>query len=213
MPDEIAPVEVPAEQIEQPLIDSAAPPVETQPGDAYDAMFNFASRPNDDPFAAPEVDDADPEPAAPNAEVESLRQQLAERDNQIAALNQHLEAQLAAQRSEIERRMSAAIDAFASPKYGVGRNRNIAQLTATNALREKIRKTVNALAHAGEQIDSIETIAARVRQFDDDSFVLGAKPPAPCEPLGTPGVGRGGSKIGGEQPRTIHHALQMNSTF
>jgi len=175
-----------------------------------DVLAKIAANPFDDLFDESDADNPS-EPPAPN-EVEALKQQLAELQQQNQSLQQHLESHLAAQKAEVARRLDAAIDGFASPKYGVGKNRTLKQVQAAAALREKVERFALGLAHAGEEIPPIEVLAARVRQFDDDTFKPTAKP-VDRTPLGTPGTQRGGSQVNGEQPRSIHHALQMNATF
>lgn len=222
MTDEIAPVEVPAEPQQ-----AAAPTVQSQFPAADDAEQSGlplgSAQSADDVLAALvehqnafydslEGDDTDPLADPAPSEVESLRARLADQDATIAALQSQLESQLQQQRAEVARRLDREIDSWASPTLGVGfaRTRTLKQTEAAQQFRNQVHQLVNGLAASGQPIPTIEEIARKLRPLADPSFNPAAKPPAPREPLGTPGTQRGGSKIGGEQPRTIHHALAQN---
>lgn len=178
--------------------------------DVLAALIEHQNAPFEDLFG----DDADdvPFPTAPAAtnEVEALRTQLAERDSELQSLRGQLEAQFAAQQQQLESRLATAIDRFASPKYGVGRNRTLAQTQQAQAFRGKVLAYADTLARMGEPLPTIEVLAEQVRRIDDNTFKPDAAKPAPPAPLGTPGTNRDARYGGADQPRNIHEAVMRS---
>lgn len=216
---EVAPIEQSAPQVENTAPVDAAPVAEQPTISVDDALAaesaaadrEFFASLNDDELVEHLVSGPASPPANEDGELESLRQQLAESQSQIAALHQQVEAQLAAAQAEVQRRLDREIDSWASPTLGVGRSRTrtLKQTEAAAAFRARVHQLVNAVAQSGGAIPTIEEVARTLRPFADPAYRPGAAKSADRTPLGSPGTNRD-AKGGGEQPRSIHHALAQN---
>lgn len=112
--------------------------------------------------------------------------------------------------AEVDRRLIAEVDKWASPKYGVSGSRNYNQTKAVKELRDDLIPNYLGGAQAsGLGIPTIEIVARRVRVHSDDTFKP-AKKDDKAGSLGTPGKSRDGNDS--KQPRNIHAAYQANIT-
>lgn len=141
-----------------------------------------------------------------NAELDAMRAELAEVKGFLKTQQDQYTSSLGEQ---LNQRIDTEIDAWKSPKYGVGKTRNYRQAKAAGELRELLKTHVAGLQASGQPISQVEPLLRRVRAFDDETYSP-AKPASGAASLGKPG-GRQGTVGGGDKtPQTIHHALMQN---
>lgn len=144
-----------------------------------------------------------------NEEIEALRAELSEVKGFIVEQTKMQKQQLVA---EVDRRLDAEVDSWASPKYGVNGSRNYKQTKAYKALRDElVPRYLGGAQTAGVAIPTIEIVARRIRVHDDDTFTptVTKKADEKEKPLGTPGARRDPS---GKEPNNIHEALMRNAS-
>lgn len=136
-----------------------------------------------------------------NAELDALKQELGLLREEIIQSKKSAET---AQLSTLSTRLDKEIDGWASPKYGVGTNRNSKQYREYKALREEMRTYVAGQIAMGRAVstDELETIARRVRVFHDDTYKP-TKPTSKQTPLGTPGTTKD-ARASVPEARNIH---------
>jgi hypothetical protein len=177
--------------------------------------------------------DEDSVPAAPAAAPVSTAEQiaaaakagttpgLAELQKEVADLKASLAKQSADNEAglkvQLNKRLAAVVDSWASPKYGVAGHRTYKQTKAFNDFTGQLKELVPGLAKTSQPIPVIETAALRLWSYDDpegfDAHRKGAKPAegaAGAAPLGTPG--RQTEKGGDLSPHNIHEALYSPGT-
>lgn len=114
--------------------------------------------------------------------------------------------QTGAMLTELDRRLEAEINSWASPKYGVGKQRTFKQVKAFNDLKDMIVTHIAGAATTGQQLPIGEVLARRVRLLDDETYkptVAGAA----AVPLGTPGAAKAVTDANKDGPRNIHEAV------
>lgn len=161
-----------------------------------------------EPTPFPTIDTSKPEtppvtaPAATgNAEIDALKQRLGLME---AEIKQAKEISQKAILAEQERRLLKEVDSWASPKYGVGKNRNSNQYRAFQAFVGEMRTYIAGRAAMGQDIPDIEVVARRVRAFHEG--VLPKTPKGKTVPLGTPGTSK--ADKGDKGPKNIYDVIK-----
>lgn len=163
--------------------------------------------PEPEPTKKP-AEDGKAKPTTPiNEEVQALRAEMAEVKG---FLSKQIEQQNQQFAHELDQRVSAEIDGWKSPKYGVGTNRNYKQTKAVKELKELLVTHVAGLKATGQPVSTVEVLLRRARLFDDDGYTNAFDMVSKTNtPLGTPGARR---DLGGKDsaPKNIHEALMQN---
>lgn len=116
------------------------------------------------------------------------------------------EKQTTAMLAELQRRLDAEVDTWASPKYGVGKQRTVKQIRAKKDLDDLILTHIGGATVTGTTLPVAEVLARRIRLLDDETYkptVAGAA----VVPLGTPGAAKAVTTENKEGPRNIHEAV------
>lgn len=151
------------------------------------------------------VDDTKP---SGNAELDALRAKVDKLESRDAERVQQTQQSM---KAELDRRIGAKLDSWASPKYGVSGTRNYAQTKAVREFKETlIPNLLSGRQAAGLPIDStIEVYMEQLRVFDDTDYKPTKKAADKSAALGTPGAAKGAGKEA-DAPQSIHHALMRN---
>lgn len=108
--------------------------------------------------------------------------------------------------AELQRRLDAEVDIWASPKYGVGKQRTVKQIRAKKDLDDLILTHIAGASAMGDSLPVAEVLARRVRLLDDETYKPGVAGAA-AVPLGTPGASKAAASEAKEGPRNIHEAV------
>lgn len=108
--------------------------------------------------------------------------------------------------AELQRRLDAEVDIWASPKYGVGKQRTVKQIRAKKDLDDLILTHIAGASAMGDSLPVAEVLARRVRLLDDETYKPGVAGAA-AVPLGTPGASKVAASEAKEGPRNIHEAV------
>lgn len=168
--------------------------------------FQGQQKPAETKAAAKGAEDkSDGEKGSGNAELDALRAELVEVKGM---LQQNAQAQQQRMEQELERRISAEIDSWDSPKYGKSQSRNFNQTKADKEIRELMVTHITGLHAHGQPAPEVEKLLRQVRAFHDSDY----SPAAPKQkqaPLGTPNAAAKQAQAG-NAPRNIHEALMGN---
>lgn len=163
----------------------------------------------------PETKAAPAVPAAPKAEEKKGEATPTDFAKFKAEMMAEFDAKLNAERSAaaqaaIAQRISAKIDSWSSPKYGVGTARTYKQAREAKRLAEMVYEHANAAAALGQQV-TVESTLERLRLIDDETYA----PSKAKAQVGTPGAGgkMGAKGDASKMPRNIHEALRGNTSF
>ncbi len=146
--------------------------------------------------------------ASKNPELDALRAKV---DGMEKRETERVRLDLEARSSEIDSRVVAEIDKWASPKYGTTKSRNFKQAKDVKEFEDLVRTHILGHRAEGTQPPLVEKLLRQVRAFHDEDFN-----PKPVKDngdavLGSPGTGSRAAKKGDDEPRSIHQALQNNS--
>ena len=143
----------------------------------------------------------------PNPELDELRAELKEvKDSLVATKKRDYDKAVA----EINHRVEAEIDKWASPLYGTSKSRNYKQTKSKAELNELIQTHLAGFDVRGKTPPVVESLLRQVRTFHDDTYVPTVERVSAAETLGAPGTGSNiAKKTGG--PANIHEALMGNS--
>jgi len=121
---------------------------------------------------------------------------------------------------QLNKRLAAVVDSWASPKYGVSGSRTYKQTKAFNDFTAQLKELVPGLVKTSQPIPVIETAALRLWSYDDpDGFDAsrkgkkGGTAAAAVAPLGTPGQQNSKGTAGADAPGNIHEALYSGGRF
>lgn len=146
-----------------------------------------------------------------NAEIDSLRAELREVKGMLTeqSQRQHQNGLL-----ELDRRVEAKIDSWASPKYGVKGNRNYKQTKAAKEFKDVLIPNLLAGRQAaGLPINQqIEVYMEQLRLHDDENYTPSKKDGDKSAALGTAGAQKAAAGAAGAAPRSIHQALINNAS-
>lgn len=115
-------------------------------------------------------------------------------------------AQFNAFMGELDRRLDAEIDSWASPQYGVGKQRNVKQIKAHAEVKDMIKTHIAGAVATGQVLPQAEILARRIRRLEDTTYTPG-KPVQAAAPLGTPGAAKAVTTENKDGPRNIHEAV------